>query len=114
VDIVNFIRDKDVGIFDRAKRLGKKSPHTAYERIDIALAGDRGSPWTPTIASTEPPSPFSYRSSAVGLGRVGWSCCICNHTVYYGRFTIASLPQNERKLAYTIFEYSNSDIRDKS
>ena len=64
--IVNFIRDKDVGI------LGKKSPHTAYERIDIALEGDRGSPLTPTIAGTEPPSPFSYRSSAVGHGRCGY------------------------------------------
>jgi hypothetical protein len=42
--IVNFIRDKDVGLFARAKRLGKKGPHSATdkvvevtERIDNAL-----------------------------------------------------------------------------
>ena len=43
--IVNFIRDKDVGLFARAKRLGKKGPHFATadkavevtDRIDSAL-----------------------------------------------------------------------------
>jgi hypothetical protein len=43
--IINFIRDKDVGLFARAKRFGKKGPHSAtadkvvevIERIDNAL-----------------------------------------------------------------------------
>ena len=43
--IINFIRDKDVGLFARAKPLGKKGPHSATadkvvevtERIDNAL-----------------------------------------------------------------------------
>jgi hypothetical protein len=46
--IVNFIRDKDVGLFALAKRLGKKGPHLATagkvvevsERIDSALEGE--------------------------------------------------------------------------